>query len=160
MWRSYYFAMKLLGPLALTVFYLLNNITRAKRARALVIAPDGQILLVMNALGDRRWTLPGGGMKRHETPEVAALRELAEELHLELGADRVILLGELSSGSYQAPIACVRLRAEELLLVRADKFEIYAYRWCHPDRLPTPIQPIVQEAFGLLSARDELATIK
>ncbi|WP_260764374.1 NUDIX hydrolase [Candidatus Mycosynbacter amalyticus] len=160
MWRSYYFMMKLIGPLALTVFYLLNNITRAKRARALVIAPEGQILLVMNSLGDRRWTLPGGGMKRHETPEVAALRELAEELDLEIGADRVISLGELPSGSYRAPIVLVRLRAEELLLVRADKFEIYAYRWCDLDRLPTPIQPVVHGALGLLSARDELATIK
>lgn len=160
MWRSYYFVMKLVSPLALAALYIVNKTTRIKRTRALVVAPDGQILLVVNALGDRRWTLPGGGMKRHETPEEATRRELAEELRLELSAERVVLLGELSAGSYQAPIAYVRLRDEELPLVRADKIEIYLHRWCDPDGLPAPIQPVVQGALELLSARDELATMR
>lgn len=159
-WLVYYFVLRLLSPVALAGFYVLNTMTRAKRSRALILAPDGQVLLVMNALGDRRWTLPGGGMKRGESPEVAAAREIAEELHLPLEVERFQLLGEVPSGSYRAPIALVRLHAEELPRVRADKFEIYAYRWCDASNLPAPLQPLVHSALGLLSAQSELATME
>ena len=37
-----------------------------------------------------QWALPGGRIDAGETPEQAALRELAEEVHLELGADAVL----------------------------------------------------------------------
>ena len=37
-----------------------------------------------------QWALPGGRIEAGETPEQAALRELAEEVHLVLGADAVL----------------------------------------------------------------------
>jgi 8-oxo-dGTP pyrophosphatase MutT (NUDIX family) len=37
-----------------------------------------------------QWALPGGRIDPGETPEAAALRELAEEVNLQLGADAVI----------------------------------------------------------------------
>lgn len=160
MWRVYYSVMKLIGPLALTVFYMLNSLTRAKRARALLLAPDGQVLLVVNVLGDRRWTLPGGGIQRGETSAQAASREVAEELLLDIPMERYDLLGVLPAGSYEAPVLCVQLRPEEIASVGRNKFEIYAYRWYKPGELPIPIQPLVHDALGLLSARAELATIK
>lgn len=160
MWKLYYFVLWLAGPCALTIFYALNNVTRAKRARVLLVAPDGQVLLVVNALGDRRWTLPGGGMKRGETPELAARRELAEELRIELAVERFELLGEVPSGSYQAPVLVVRLQAEEIPQLHADKWEIYAHRWHTADQLPVSCQPLVHAALALLSARSELATIQ
>ena len=42
---------------------------------------DGElVLLVRHTYGDRRWDLPGGTLHRHEQPEAAARREMAEEL--------------------------------------------------------------------------------
>ncbi len=37
-----------------------------------------------------QWALPGGRIDSGETPEQAALREMAEEVHLELDADAVL----------------------------------------------------------------------
>lgn len=43
---------------------------------------DGKILLVRHWY-NTLWVMPGGGIKRHETPERAAARELREELGLD-----------------------------------------------------------------------------
>jgi 8-oxo-dGTP pyrophosphatase MutT (NUDIX family) len=71
---------------------------RAAVAIALVEADGGPngaaLLLTLRAAGLRahrgQWALPGGRCDEGETPAVAALRELHEELGLELGAGDVL----------------------------------------------------------------------
>ncbi len=54
----------------------------SKRQRATVIAMrDGKLLLVRGR-GSRRWSLPGGGLKKNETPLAAGIREVWEETGL------------------------------------------------------------------------------
>ncbi|MEA2783605.1 MAG: hypothetical protein QOK29_5164 [Rhodospirillaceae bacterium] len=77
----------------------LTGLKRAAVAIALVDAGDGDtaLLLTLRAAGLRahssQWALPGGRCDTGETPVEAALRELHEELGLELKPDDV--LGEL-----------------------------------------------------------------
>ncbi|WP_329323802.1 MULTISPECIES: NUDIX hydrolase [unclassified Streptomyces] len=53
------------------------------RAGALVINAKGQVLLIERNGPGRRWyEIPGGGIEPDELPEVAAVRELAEETGL------------------------------------------------------------------------------
>jgi 8-oxo-dGTP pyrophosphatase MutT (NUDIX family) len=67
-------------------------------AVALVVVPDaaGQatVVLTRRAMGLRKhggqWALPGGGLDPEETPEIAALRELQEEVGLVLPPDHVL----------------------------------------------------------------------
>lgn len=47
-------------------------------ARALVINPENQVLLVHHSYTDG-WYLPGGGLKKNESPEAGIRRELREE---------------------------------------------------------------------------------
>src|SRR3954449_8952992 len=78
-----------------------RGLKRAAVAVALVDAGDGSgetaLLLTRRASGLRahssQWALPGGRCDAGETPVMGALRELHEELGLELGPDDV--LGEL-----------------------------------------------------------------
>jgi 8-oxo-dGTP pyrophosphatase MutT (NUDIX family) len=79
----------------------LSGLKRAAVAVALVDAGDGSgetaLLLTRRASGLRahssQWALPGGRCDAGETPVMGALRELHEELGLELGPDDV--LGQL-----------------------------------------------------------------
>src|SRR3984957_8434196 len=71
---------------------------RAAVAITLVEAGDGSggtaVLLTLRAAGLRahrgQWALPGGRCDEGETPVEAALRELHEELGLQLGPDDVL----------------------------------------------------------------------
>ena len=71
---------------------------RKAAAVALVLLPDaegrGCFLLTKRAPTLRahtgQWALPGGRMDAGETPEVAALRELDEELGLKLSGDKLL----------------------------------------------------------------------
>lgn len=66
-----------------------NNPTLLVVAAALV-APDGRILLQQRAPGRAMaglWEFPGGKVEPGERPEVALVRELAEELGIEVEED-------------------------------------------------------------------------
>jgi 8-oxo-dGTP pyrophosphatase MutT (NUDIX family) len=71
---------------------------RRAAAVALVLLPDERghacFLLTRRAAGlrahARQWALPGGRIDAGETPAMAALRELAEEVGLALGEDAVL----------------------------------------------------------------------
>ena len=75
-----------------------SRLKRAAVAIALVEADDADrgtaLLLTRRASGLRshggQWALPGGRCDEGETPVAAALRELHEELGLELGPDHVL----------------------------------------------------------------------
>jgi len=73
-----------------------SGLKRAAVAIALVEADEGgtALLLTLRASGLRahsnQWALPGGRCDEGETPGKAALRELHEELGLELGAGDVL----------------------------------------------------------------------
>lgn len=57
-----------------------------------LIAEDGRILMQRRAnegLHGGLWEFPGGKVERGESPEFAILREIEEELGLQLGADAV-----------------------------------------------------------------------
>lgn len=62
-----------------------------------VVLRDGErAVFVRHAYGDRqRWELPGGGLKRGETPAQAARREAREELGVDTGSWRELATVEI-----------------------------------------------------------------
>lgn len=53
--------------------------TRVTGCRVLVIDAEERVLLIRHSYGTGHWMLPGGGMKRGESPLAAAAREVREE---------------------------------------------------------------------------------
>jgi len=45
-----------------------------------ILTKNGSILLIQHSYGSNRWSIPGGGIKRSESPAEAAKREIAEEV--------------------------------------------------------------------------------
>lgn len=161
MWRLYYRVLAVLGPLALFMLrFVVNPLLRNKRVRVVLLHPDGRVLLVVNALGDRHWTLPGGGAGRREDLADAAIREIHEELNITLSAQALMRLGEVRVRGYQAPLFAARLSQSQVAQIVPDKFEIYAMQWCDMHQLPSGAQPVVRSAVELLSRDEGVGKIK
>ena len=81
--QGFVLAWKLLRPTTIGVKLVITD----GHCRVLLVKPRYQ----------RTWTLPGGGVHKRERPEVAAARELWEEVGVGIDPDTLTLLGLLSS---------------------------------------------------------------
>lgn len=73
------------------------------RSRVLIIRGTEALLIRDHSkiyFDTDRWTIPGGGVQRHETPAQAAARELAEELSMQVDPADLQFLGTRRTGSY------------------------------------------------------------
>jgi 8-oxo-dGTP pyrophosphatase MutT (NUDIX family) len=101
-----------------------------------VIARGDEVLLVRHSYGDRRrWELPGGAIKRGEQPHDAAVREVREELGIDVLEWRA--LGEMSIrvDGRHGTLYCFGARVDGLD-PRIDEVEIEQLRWFRHDALP------------------------
>lgn len=63
------------------------------RTRVLVEA-EGKILLVKGWYDGTVWSLPGGGIHKGEDPVLSAIREVSEEVSVDLNASKMVDLGD------------------------------------------------------------------
>ena len=96
-----------------------------------------KLLLIRNTYGDMKWTFPGGGIKRDESPELAVQREVKEEVGITL--TELHELGEYTSteGYKRDTVKCYfsEVHSPEL---KIDRNEIYEAGWFQYERLPEP----------------------
>lgn len=100
-----------------------------------VISTGDTILMIRNTYGRKRWTFPGGSLKKRELPTEAIQREIWEEVGIRLTNLR--LLGQfLSTQEYKKDtVVCFRADAVGASL-STDPHEILEARWFHPQNLP------------------------
>ncbi|MCX6752470.1 MAG: NUDIX domain-containing protein [Candidatus Nomurabacteria bacterium] len=96
---------------------------------------DGKILMVRISYAHRKWTFPGGGVKRKESFEEAAIRELEEEVGIKT-QHLIEMGGYISDRNFKKNIVkCFYLKVDSSF-VRIDNFEISELIWCNPGELP------------------------
>jgi len=121
------------------------------RVRVIVVNDEGNILLVRNWYGRQRWALPGGGRKWHEPPAQAGIRELREELSLDLSAEDLHPLGMIerydASTPFSADLFVVDVPSSKHIF--RHPFELIDHRWVAVDALPKPIHPSVEKSLKL-----------
>ncbi|MCX6703446.1 MAG: NUDIX domain-containing protein [Candidatus Zambryskibacteria bacterium] len=105
-------------------------------ARALVLYGDN-VLLVKN-LNLPYWTIPGGGMAKGESPETCVIRELKEELDLDIDSVEY-KLGIYTSG-HEGKQDEIHIFVVKLLTTRFVKqWELADAQWFPIDSLPENI---------------------
>ena len=134
------------------MFWLL--LKRSKRTRVLLVH-NNSILLVKGTLSSGKWTLPGGGIYKNEPPEIAAARELKEELGIRIDATLFKTLGAMDVNAdsglrYHAYILSTTTEKE---ITPTLSFELYDATWLPIESVSQKnTQKIVLKALELLSA--------
>ncbi len=148
-----------------TAYQLAHTLMRAswkvRRPRSLgvkVIATyERRVILVRHHYGDRRWMLPGGGIKRHESIHECMRRELFEETGLDLGelAAEAMIAGVFESTAESKRdvviVPRIELRSEPVLVARHEIAEVTL---APLDDLPDDLSP---SARALLANAEEQA---
>jgi 8-oxo-dGTP diphosphatase len=131
-WRT---AFRLAFPLARIWWRL----ARSRNEGALVAVYVGPELLLVRSSYRVAWNLPGGNVRRDETPESAARREMAEEIGLAASALRP--LGVICGIWDGRPdrVHFFELRLVELPKLKLDNREIIAARLTSPSELPSMV---------------------
>jgi 8-oxo-dGTP diphosphatase len=136
--------------------HLLIRVFRVSRARftagvvGVVMNDENEMLLVKHVFHpEPSWGLPGGWMERRERPEVALVRELKEELGLEVTVEQplVIETGYLYPSHLDVAYLC---RAQGP--VQHLSIELLEYRWIAIEDVP-PLFPFHRVAVEAAAQR-------
>jgi ADP-ribose pyrophosphatase YjhB (NUDIX family) len=124
-----------------------------RRVRTVVVNNRGEILLVRSWFGHQRWSLPGGGLKRGEPPQSAAIRETLEETGVALDQQRCKFLGEFANGDSNAPfiVECfvATVDAQPAHIAARHRLEMLDVAWFPLDQLPALRSSTVDRALEL-----------
>jgi 8-oxo-dGTP pyrophosphatase MutT (NUDIX family) len=110
------------------------------------------VLLVKHTYGHRGWDFPGGSLKRGEAPQLAASREMSEELGV--GIDDWALIGRLVTGfdHRREQIHCFRAELPDPSL-ELDRGELDAADWFPRDHLPSDLGRYVRPILEVMEDR-------
>lgn len=139
--RTYLLLGRLAGPFAIMGLNLYSLITGRPRVRVLVTNEKREVLLMRGVLSrGRKWSLPGGGVNRHESPQAAARRELHEETGIdkplrEFSYIRTIAKSDLGL-SFEVPVFHIKVVKNNLPKALYNPIEVAEIAWFRPDKLP------------------------
>lgn len=112
---------------------------------------DGRILLVRHSYGPDGWYFPGGGIRRNETAEQAAYREMREETGCAIvSLTPVGVIEEELSG---APHTAYLFDGVVDAMPSPDGREVIEARFFPTHSLPEPLSPRTKERLKLWQAR-------
>lgn len=113
-----------------------------------IVQKDGKILMIRNTYGKGRWTFPGGGIEKNETPEQAAIREVREEVGIEIKS--LQHMGEfMSTAQYKEDHVSVFFATTQTKKITLQEDEIRDFKWVDPNTLPEFISGIALHALEL-----------
>lgn len=101
-----------------------------KRTRALIIVGD-EIVVTKSWLGNGRWSLPGGGIKNHESEQQALIREVKEETGLLITAPQIKKLADKTyrQNGLAFPFALYKVTLPQKMTLQSVRSEVVESRW-------------------------------
>jgi 8-oxo-dGTP pyrophosphatase MutT (NUDIX family) len=119
-------------PLAKIFWFIFRP---SHRGAKVILNYKNSILLICHSFGPYYWTLPGGGIKKGEKPDVAAIREVKEELDIVITTP--IFLGTVSLlTDYKNDTVFVFSSTLPTEDFRIDEVELVEAKWFSLNKLP------------------------
>lgn len=116
---------KLLYPVAKCYWFLFRPRTFGAGC---IVEFENKILLIRNTYGDGSWSFPGGGVKKTESPEEAAKREVYEETGLDV-EDLILLTSFVHNKNYKIDTVNAFVAKSGTKDLKVDAGEVLEARW-------------------------------
>lgn len=124
---------------------------------AAIIHHEGKILATQRGYGDFKdgWEFPGGKIEVHESPEHAIVREIKEELNVDIRPEKLLHTVEYDYPNFHLTMHCF------ISVITDGKIELLEHedaRWLKPDELdsvdwlPADVE-VVQKLKAYLAAK-------
>ena|SRR3989344_3301070 len=127
--RTFYF---FANPFRKLYWFIFRPETRGVKC---VVQHNGYFLLTRLGYAHKKWTIPGGGVKKRETWEEAARREIFEEVGIKLGEIKKV--GEYkNTREYKRDTVFVFHSIVSSPNFKIDNFEIAEAGWFLPREFP------------------------
>lgn len=147
-------AVAIASPMILGMLKLQTRMTGKERARVVVLNERRQMLLV-HEIASNRWSIPGGGIEKAETPLQAAVRELREEVGLAIDPSSLTPVGVLrkpgTNIDYVAHIFTVTISKSDVTSHMFNTHELVDIAWFDLAKLPSKVSGTTRAVFDLLS---------
>lgn len=121
----------------LVYWFIFRPITLGIRC---IIINDGKVLLIKHSYISE-WYFPGGHVEKRENYYEAALREVKEELSIDLKSKPYLLGLYASFREYKNCHTVVLVFHEENVHLKVDGYEVENAKWYGLDNLPEDISP-------------------
>lgn len=112
---------------------------------------EDRILLIRNTYGEMSWTFPGGGFKRNESAEMAAMREVREEVGISLMGIRPLGQYTSTEGYKRDTVRCYAGEVSTPSF-EIERNEIYEARWFTWEELPKSMATDAKKVIELYHA--------
>ena len=138
----------------------------------MLLNKDGQILVARRIDHQSNyWQMPQGGIDKDETPGVAALRELEEEIDVKPAAVEILdqtedwirydlpadLIGKIWKGKYRGQEQkwfCLRFLGQDTMInLDTDHPEFLDWKWIEPEELTNLVIPFKYHVYEMLIER-------
>jgi len=136
---------KIAYPAMRVYWYMVRPKTSGVRC---VILHEGKVLLIKHAYASSLLTVPGGGMKKHESPEEAIRSEVAEEVGLVI-ADVTSVGTVRNDKEYKRDTIYVFSAFVLSPILHIDSVEIAEAGWYSLSDLPDTVSPLCKQFLGL-----------
>ncbi len=141
--------MNLLNKILFPIIRLYWFVFRPKTTGAkCIIENNGKILFVRSNYAKKQWTFPGGSIKKRESPENTIIREIKEEVGLDVLDLK--FLGEFISEVYyiKDKVYCFSAHSNQQRL-KLNRLEILEAGWFSVDNMPQPLGKVAKRMMDL-----------
>lgn len=116
---------------------------------------DGKILMERNNYRKMLWSLPGGGLKKNENPELGVKREILEELGIKISGLKYLGVWRNTRPGTNNMVHCFYKKLDDIsgLEVDPDPNEVKEYGWHEMHNLPEPYFPELSDAIKFLKEK-------
>lgn len=136
---------KIAHPFLLVYWFIFRPKTQGVKC---LLVSDDEVLLVRHSYGNPTWTIPGGEIKKRESPEEAVIREIKEELGFNIKPQ---FLGQFTHNTeYKIDTVYYFLSQVERLEPIVTSAEIQEAQWWRIDALPEKHSTGLDRALKLL----------